>query len=181
MTVDAGELRERIEVLELQRTEKAYRWQPVRKSWAKAVLSNKRNHFSVHGIGAAGVTFTIRCQNLTLGHAFQHNGQHCFITGIFPEGRQHLRVEAALVVISQCEDKYTDTTFPGIVTEEYHRHDQLEPQAVNTLRHVLVTPKDILLTPGRLVDVDGVAWPILTAHLLDPWKNEYIIEKVVDL
>lgn len=179
--IDAGALNERIEVLELQKVGSTYQWQRARRSWAKAVLTMKRNNFSVHGIGAAGITFTIRRQELTLGHAIRWRGQHCFITGILPMGRLHLVVEAALVEITACGDRYTGGSFPGIVTEQYLGHQQLEPMAINTLRHVLVTPKPIALTPGKLVDVAGTPWPIRVAHILDPWKNEYEIERVVDL
>ena len=180
--IDAGRLDERLTVLELREgSESAYTWTEARRTWGAAEPSAKRNVWSVHGIGAAGVTFTIRRQPLALDNAILWNGQHCFLTSILPRGRNHLTVEAALVVVSSCEDRYAGIRFPGIMTEKYLGHDQLEPQALNTLRHVLVTPKRIMLTPGRLVEVDGMSWPIRVAHLLDPWHNEYEIERVVDL
>lgn len=179
---DAGELRERPEVLELQETESGFVWQPKRRTWASAELSVRRNVWSVHGIGAAGVTFIMRRQPLTMDHALRWKDQHCFITSIAPWGRSHIKVEAALVVVTECENKYENVKFPGIITEEYHRHEQLEPQAINILHHVLVTPKRVELKPGRLVEVGDVRpWNILTAHRLDPHKNEYIIERVMDL
>lgn len=179
--VGAGDLDQPLKVLELQSEGREYRWEPTRHTWGSAELSTKTNVYSVHGIGAAGVTFSIRRQPLTLGNALLWRGQHCFITRIAPAGRLHLTVEAALVETRRCEDKYAGTTFPAIMTEKYLGHQQLEPQAINVLRHVLVTPKDIVLTPGRLVEVEGENWPILTAHLLDPWKNEYEIERTIDL
>lgn len=179
--VDAGDLRERPEILKLEKAEDGFAWQTVRKTWASAELSVRKNVWSVHGIGATGVTFLMRRQALNLEHALCWNGQHCFLTSITPYGRNHIKVEAALVEISACENKYEDIKFPAVMTEEYHRHDQLVPQAINTLRHVLVTPKCIVLTPGKKVEVDGITWPILTAHMLDPQKNEYIIERTVDL
>lgn len=171
----------RVEVLELQQDGSTYTWAPARVTWAKIALTNKRNIFSVHGIGVAGVSFIIRRQPLTLNSAIRWQGQHCFITGILPADYGHLTVEAALVELSQCEDRYTDTRFPAVMTEKYLGHQQLEPLAINTLRHVLVTPKYIQLTPGKLVEVDGVSWPIQVAHLLDPHKNEYELERTVDL
>ena len=179
--VDAGSLDQRLAVLKLTQEGKAYSWKTTRATWAKAVLATKTNVYSVHGIGAAGVTFTMRRQPLDLGNALLWRGQHCMITAIRPLGRLHLTVEAALVVVSACEDKYTGITFPAIMTEKYLGHQQLEPQAVNTLRHVLVTPKAIELPPGQLVEVAGTPWPIQVAHLLDPWKNEYELERTVDL
>lgn len=179
---DAGELRERPVVLHLQGADGSYEWQPVRKTWASAELSVRKNVWSVHGIGATGVTFIMRRQPLTLDNALRWKGQHCFITSITPWGRNHIKVEAALVVVTECENRHEGVKFPGIITEEYHRHEQLVPQAINILHHVLVTPKCIELTPGKLVEVgDTGPWNILTAHLLDPHKNEYIIERAKDL
>lgn len=178
--VDAGELRERPEVLRLTAVEGGYEWQPLRRTWARAELQAKRV-WSAHSIGATGVTFLMRKQRLTLFDALRWDKRHCVITAIKPYGRNHIQVEAALVDVTPCEDKYTNTRFPAIVAEQYHRHDQQEPQAVNAIRHVLVTPKCIELKPGKLVEVGGVSWPILTAHTLDSYKNEYVIERVVDL
>lgn len=178
---DAGELRERPEILHLVKGDEGYFWEALRKTWASAEYSVRRNNFSNHGIGATGVTFLMRRQDLSPEHALRWKGNHCFITSIVPHGRNHIKVETALVKIVACENKYENLKFPAVMTEEYHRHDQLEPQAINTLRHVLVTPKCIVLKPGKLVDVEGADWPILTAYLLDPNKNEYVIERTVDL
>lgn len=180
-TVGAGEMRDRPDVLELVQTESGWEWQKLRRTWATAEISTRKNIWSVHGIGATGVIFLMRRQALELEHALQWQGHHCFITAITPHGRGHIQVEAAIVEIKQCENKYEGLSFPAIMTEEYHRHEQLEPYAINTIRHVLVTPKCIKLQPGKLVRVDGDDWPILTAHTLDPYKNEYIIERTVDL
>lgn len=181
MHIDAGKLNEHPSVLHLKQVDGGYAWQKVRATWAKAELSTRKNVWSVHGIGATGVTFILRRQPLGLQDALLWRGRHCFIASIQPYGRNHIQVEAALVVVAQCENKYEGVRFPAIMTEEFRRHEQLEPQAINTIRHVLVTPKCITLKPGKLVEVDGEEWPILTAHLLDPEKNEYIIERVVDL
>lgn len=180
--VDAGELRERVAVLELKKAgETGWQWGPLRPSWAAAELSARKNIWSVHGIGATGVTFTMRRQSLSTENALLWRGRHCLITSVLPLGVNHLTVETALVVVSACEDKYTGTTFPGVVTERYLGYEQREPHAVNSLRYLLVTPKQVNLIPGRLVRVDGVDWPILLAHTLDPRHNEYEIERVVDL
>lgn len=184
--VEVGRLNERVDVLELQNvsesdTPAAWAWAPVRRTWAETELMSRPNVYSVHGIGAAGVSFTLRRQLLTLDGALRWRGQHCLITAIRPLGRLYLTVEAALVVLSQCRDPKTGETFPAVITEKYVRHEQLEPMAVNTYQRVLVTPKAVRLTPGPLVEVDGVKWPITTAYELDPHKNEYAIERTVDL
>lgn len=179
--IDAGALNERIEVLKLMKVGETYTWEVERRSWAKAELTARRNNFSAHGIGATGVKLTIRRQGLTLGNAIRLNGQHCFLTSIQPLGRNHLTVEAALVEVSLCEDKYTGTVFPAIPTEKYLRHEQEVPMAVNTMEYVLVTPKAIELLTGETVTVDGVKCPIHVAHTLDPNKNEFEIGRKVDI
>lgn len=171
----------RVEVLELGKEDNAYTWDPVRVTWAKTALTNRRNNYSVHGIGATGVTFILRRQPLTLNSAIRWRGQHCFITSILPMDYGHLTVEAALVVLSQCLNPRTGETFPAVMTERYVRHEQLEPMAVNTHQRVLVTPKAVQLAPGRLVVVDGAEWPIITPYELDPNKNEYELERRWDL
>lgn len=183
--VEVGRLSDRVEVLSLLKTagedSTAYTWETVRRTWARAELMAKANIYSVHGLGAAGVSFTLRRQPLDLDNALYWRGQHCLITAIRPQGRLYLTVEAALVVLSRCRDPKTGTEFPAVMTEKYVGHQQLEPMAVNRHQRVLVTPKAVWLAPGPLVEVDGVPWPVMTAYELDPHKNEYAIERTVDL
>lgn len=159
----------------------SWEWQAVRRTWGRVTLTERKNVYSVHGIGSPGVEIILRRQLIDLDSALQWRGQHCLITAIRPLGRLYLRVEAALVELSQCRDPRSGTAFPAVMTEEYVRHDQLEPMAINTHRRVLVTPKAVRLTPGPLVEVDGTPWPILTPYELDPHKNEYVIGRTVDL
>ena len=181
----AGRLRDRVEVLELKsasadapdqseagpaesrgegvssagvKMPQAWDWETVRRTWAQAGLMTRPNVYSVHGIGAAGVSFILRRQPLTPDSALRWRGQHCLITAIRPLGRLYLAV-----------------------TERYAGHRQEEPMALNTHRRVLVAPKAVRLAPGPLVEVDGVEWPILTHYELDPHKNEYTLERTVDL
>lgn len=183
--VEVGRLGERVEVLELLKTttrdSTAYTWEPVRRTWARAELMTRTNVYSVHGLGAAGVSFTLRRQILDLDSALRWRGRHCLITSIWPLGRLYLTVEAALVVLSQCRNPRTGDSFPAVMTERYVGHQQLEPMAVNTHQRVLVTPKAVKLAAGPLVEVDGTPWPIITPYELDPHKNEYALERTIDL
>ena len=179
--VDAGKLSERIELLRLVKGENEYRWELLRRSWASVELQQRRNNFSTHGIGAAGAELVLRRQELTLLDAIRWRGQHLFLTGIAPRGRNHLTVAAALVEVRACRDPESGLAFPGVVTEKYLGHRQEEPMAVNPMRHILITHPAIDLKPGRLVEVDGESWPITMSHRLDPWKAEYEIERVIEL
>ena len=179
--VDAGKLSERIELLRLVKGENEYRWELLRRSWASVELQQRRNNFSAHGIGAAGAELVLRRQELTLLDAIRWRGQHLFLTGIAPRGRNNLTVAAALVEVRACRDPESGLAFPGVVTEKYLGHQQEEPMAVNPMRHILITHPAIDLKPGRLVEVDGESWPITMSHRLDPWKAEYEIERVIEL
>ena len=183
--VEVGRLSDRVDVLELLKTTDesgaTYTWETVRHTWAKAEVMTKANVYSVHGLGVAGVTFTLRRQPIDLNSALWWRGQHCLITAIRPKGRLYLTVEAALVVLSQCRNPRTGEVCPAVMTERYVGHQQLEPMAVNTHQRVLITPKAVKLVPGPLVEVDGVEWPIITPYELDPHKNEYTLERTVDL
>lgn len=180
--VDAGKLDERVKVLELaEASPGVWAWRQARTTWASVEQTTRHNVWSVHGIGATGVTMTMRRQALRLGNALEWRGRHCFLTAIQPLGRNHMEVSAALVTVSQCEDRMAGIRFPASMTEKYLGHEQREPYAANVLRHVLVTPKTIALTPGQLVEVDGTPWPVTLAHTLDLWHNEYELEREVDL
>lgn len=179
---DAGALLERIKVLRLERSGNAWSWRTLRESWASAEWAGRRNNFSVHGVGAPGAKFLIRRQDITLADAIEWRGQSIFLSNIQEHGRLHLDVEGAWVDFVGCEYLYGDgLTFPAVMTEKYLWHREGEPMDLNTLWHVLVTPKDVVLKPGRQVRVAGVDWPILVAHTLDKWHNEYEIERTVDL
>lgn len=186
MRKEAGQLRDPVSVMSFSETEGGgFEWARLRKVWAETVPDAKPNLFSSVGVGARGVTFTIReAPWLTLHHAFRLHSSHYFLTSIVPlqDSPGYWTVKAALVELTPCEDKHTGLgAFPAVLTEKYVRFDEPVPHASNTLTLVLVTPKAILLKPGKLVEVQGVPCPIRTAHLLDPYKNEYEIERKVDL
>ena len=158
-----------------------WEWQTVRRTWGSVKLAERRNVYSVHGIGSPGVEIVLRRQPIDLDSAIRWRGQHCLITAIRPLGRLYLTVQAALVELSACEDPRDGTRFPAVITERYLGHEQQEPMAVNIHRRVLVTPKAVKLSPGPLVLVEGVEWPIVTPYELDPHKNEYEIQRRVEL
>lgn len=179
----AGRLDRKAQVMGFQETSPGtWEWVPVRDIWISLDLrSDRTTIFSKLGVGARSAAMVAWKQDITLHHAIRQGDMHLFLTSITERNRNQMDIQGALVEITQCEDKYTDTTFPAIVTEQYHHHVQLDPQATNIIRHVLVTPKPIQLILGRLVEVGGETWNILTSQTLDPYKNEYVIERMIDL
>lgn len=195
-SVDAGKLRDVLQVLELKESpEGTWTWQKVRKARGAVELSTGRNLFSSVGIGARGAEIILRRQPLTLHNALLWGEQHLFLSAILPEGRLHLRVQAALVEPVECLATRTEDTvgeagrpttaetmrviFPGVLAEKYARYEREETHAENATSYVLVVPKEIQLKAGDLVTVqEGPAqgvYNVQICHVLDPYKNEYEI------
>ena len=97
-SIDAGKLRERLEVMELKEGPNGvWTWESVRKARGQVELNTvKKNLFSSVGIGARGAELVLRRQPLTLHQAILWGERHLFLTAVLPEGRLHLRVQAAL-------------------------------------------------------------------------------------
>ena len=164
--IDAGQLQERVEVLHLQETApRRYSWAVERRTWAAVDLTGRRQAFSTYGVGAAGVKLTIRRQDISLAHALRWRGQHCHIVTISSQGRGYLTVEAALVEVSACADRHRDVEFPAILAERYLRFNELAPQDINVLRHVmniiqLEQPEGVIATLGGQTAIN-LAQPLM--------------------
>lgn len=175
--INAGELKDRIELLELDETDVGFGWRVKKILWANAEVTEKTNRFSTLGIGLQGVVFTIRRREITLHNAIRWNGHHCFLTAISKPGAGHLKVTAAMTTLSFCKGNVNKPkpgpSFPAVLTEKYLSHAQEAPMATNTVTYVLVTPKDIVLEPGPLIQVDGETYKVAVAHTLEEYKNEY--------
>lgn len=178
--VDAGELRERLEVLALRETSPGvWSWEPVRRTWGKVTVDGKSNLFSSVGIGARNAALVARKQELSLRYGMRWRGQHLFLTQITELDRTHLSLSAALVALADCE--MDGISFPGVLTEKYNKWSQPEPYSVSQITYVLVTPPEIRLQRGGLVAVNGRNYEVQAAHTLDPNKIEYEIFRTEDL
>ena len=194
--IDAGRLNKAVHVLELRETAPgAWEWGPIRRTWTMLTLQTKKNLFSSVGIGARGAELILRRQPLTLHNALLWGEQHLFLSAILPEGRLHLRVQAApaepvTCLATRTEDTVGEAgrpttaetmrmTFPGVLTEKYARYEREETHAENETSYVLVVPKAIQLKASDLVTVqEGPAkavYYVTICHVLDPYKNEYEI------
>ena len=195
-SIDAGKLRDHLQVLELKEDPAGtWAWRSAWKTWGQVEEATGRNLFSLVGIGARGAEILLRRRPLTLHNALLWEGRHLFLTAILPAGRLHLRIQAALVTPVVCtatrrEDSigaagrpvHAETmrvTFPGVLTEKYVRYEREEDHAEGESSYVLVAPKAIQLRAGDLVTVqEGPAkgvYHVTTCHVLDEYKNEYEI------
>lgn len=196
----AGKLDKPAQVLECQETSAGvWEWVPVRRIWAHMDLQQKTNIFSSIGVGARDASIVIWQQELTLHNAIRQGGTHFFLTSITERNRNQLDVKAALcspVMMTAKPQARTGRdelnrpivaqqppfTFPGILTEKYYQNALDEIYQAETLQRVLVTPKAIVLRPGDLVQ-PGIeaAYTVRQALDLDPYKNEYVIERRKDI
>ena len=181
-------LNQRVEVLTLRQDETgSYDWKTSGTRYASVELDTRNNLFSSVGIGARGATVTIRPdRTLTLHHALRWQGRHLFLTSIIPAAsRDRLEVKTALCNPVECmanaQNKGEEgPRFPGVLTEKYVGHTQIDPHAVVTTDYVLVTPKKITLAPGSWVICAGEYYRVLVPHELDEYKNEYEIRRKED-
>ena len=185
MSTTGSNLNQALQVLELRRDGDTYTWEKARRTWAAAEQDARKNLFSSVGIGAHGVTFTIRkSRTLTLHNAFRWRGRFCFLTSIVDGDPGFQVVQAALCEPVDCQkDADKDPAgcrFPGILAEKYAGHEQLDPHAEVTGDFVLVTPKVATLAPDSWVTVGGRYFLVRVPHELDPFKNEYEIRRKED-
>lgn len=200
--IDAGDLSERLELLELKETQPdTWEWVSRGRLWAQVEVDGGKNLFSSVGIGTRNTKLVLRAHPLSLCQALRWRGQHLFLTGITKLDRMHLNVQAALVNVVTCLATRTEDTvgaagrpvaaetmrisFPGILTEKYARYEREETHAENDTSYVLVVPKEISLQAGDLVTVqDGPAkavYAVTICHVLDQFKNEYEIARRGDV
>lgn len=194
--IDVGALRERVEVLECRESAPGvWTWETVRKAWAGVTRTEQSNLFSKVGVGARDAALVVRRQGLTLHNALRWKGLHLFLTSIIERGRNFLELHAAVVETATLTAKPQDKlgrddsgqpaavpqsafTFPGVLTERYTKNAPEEAFWTLEQQRVLVTPKAILLHPGDLVRQGGeTAYTVRQALDLDPYKNEYILER----
>lgn len=181
MKIEAGDLRHRMEVLELVSAGNVHQWAVKGTIWAKVTADERKNYFSNLGLGARDVTILMRDHGLDLTHALRFQGKHLFLTSLTHPERGWVEGKAAEVELSECVSNL-DTgeeqiTFPAVLTEKYAGFTQREPQTENTGRYVLVTPKPVTLEEGSLVAVDHLTYVVRICHVLDPDKNEYELER----
>ena len=110
-------LTEKIEILTLVLDDEtgALSWVSERKRWAAVKLDSQRNLFSAVGVGARGVTVTIRPdRRLTLRDAIRWNGEFLHLTAIsMGAERDRQEIRAAICHPEMLTAKPQDRTTPS--------------------------------------------------------------------
>ena len=161
---------------------------------------NQKNNatiFSKIGLSAKTVIFTVHRTEISYFHSIQFGEIWHYITDILPEG-VHMQIITAEVQRIECkvlrqgeeildehnrpqETEEDFLTFPAVLTEKYLKYAQDEVHGENDLTFVLVTPKEIQLIPGDLVEISGDFYNVRICHTLDEYKNEYEIQREKDV
>lgn len=196
----AGRLDKAAQVLELQKTsENTWEWVAVREIRLSAEFTHKINIFSKVGTGARDAELVTWRRDITLHNAIRLDGLHLFLTGITDRNRNQMNIRAAICEPTKMTakphartglnemnrpvvEKQAEFTFTGILTEVYHRNESDEVFRSETLQRALVTGKPIVLRVGDLVQVGGEKPYVVRQVMdLDPYKNEYIVERKEDV
>ena len=184
---DIGSYRLRAEVLQVVSDGTNYEWACCGKAWCRLDNAGVHKIFSHVGIGADGWTVTMRdIPALTKHNALRIGPVHYFIADLDRPERGYLTatvVSVPLVTVTAnaempAEERFT---FPACLTELYVKHEQRDPMSINVIDYVLVTPKEVRLQAGSLVEMSEVRYEVLAAHTLDEAKNEYEVRRTEDL
>ncbi|MCI1958597.1 MAG: hypothetical protein LKJ25_03115 [Clostridia bacterium] len=160
--------------------------------WCDVTIDGKSNLFSRVGVGARNAVIIVRSGNdIKMTDAISWHGKHLFITSIVSD-IFYTTINAAIVTLTACEvikkttsydaqmrPVITDDSaihFPAVMTEKYEGFKRNEPYSTNTNGYIIVTPKNISLVTGDIVNIDSKSYTVINRYVLDEHKNEYEIE-----
>lgn len=192
-------LTEKIEILTLVLDDETgnLAWAPSGACWASVKVDTYRNLFSAIGVGTRGATVIIRPHlRLTLHQAIRWRGEFLHLTSILlnrEQDRQEIKAAICQNVTLTAKPQartgrdalnrptkveQASFTFPGILTEKYFRNEADDFYRAEVQQRVLVTPKEIQMRAGDLIQ-NGKEAPYTVRQVLDldPYKNEYVIER----
>ena len=198
--LDAGKLDRPAVLLALYPAgEGGWEWREERQLWVQAEFRQGVNIFAKYGLGARDTRLVLRRQAISLHNAIRLAGEHILLTAVTERNRNLLEVRGAVCQVSRLEAvlcglagrdglnrpvlaRKPPFPFPGVLTELYYRNLPEELYRTEIQGRVLVTPKSDHLAAGYLVREGGEpAWVVRKVLDLDPYKNEYIIEKQEDV
>lgn len=196
--MDPGKLRKRGSILKLVSDGDSLAWTAWKQVYLTVKETGKKNLFSRVGIGTDGAEIILREQPLTLNDAILWENQHYFLTDIVKEGihpvylkLQSARITPKTVTVKRNEvkkgknntplrEEKTVGSFPGCVTEKYLGSSAEESHIEREIRFVVVAPKAALYQAGDIFEIEGNRYRVMVVHLLEPYKNEYEIQRTED-
>lgn len=182
--IDPGDMREMVLLLMPVHHEEGNRYtmEPYADTWASVEAKNGKNLFSSVGLGADTYEFKIRNYfPVKIGHGLQWGDERFYITRLEDKTRAYLRITAARVWPAEARLLEVDGWEScGYLTEKYMGHNPTQAPDYVTETFVLILPKPVTCRIGDLVEVRDGVYRVIARHELDPHKNEYEIQRVVD-
>lgn len=187
-------LDKRVEILRLIKETgppPAWRWSGAKRSWAAPAVQQRKNLIAKTGNGAKTVVFTLSKQPFGMDRAILYQGTYHLPTDVDQSSPAVTVVTTAQVPVCTCralrsagrrdnlgrptDEQAEVARFPAAVVEKWTGYAQETPQQVNDTTLVLLTPKEVLLRPKDVVEIEGMDRPcvIRICHLLDEYRNEY--------
>lgn len=189
--MNAGEMKDKITILEITHTGSAYAFTQTVQTWAKVQRLKTDNLFSSAGIGAKTIKFITRKRDISLANAILWQEKHCFLTDIVKLDENYDEITAVLIEPVTCVERKMDytaldalnrpvkaetsVTFPGFLIRKNFESTQENPMTVLKFTYILITPKAVALEIGELITIGGQNYTVEIAYTLDEYKNEYEI------
>lgn len=193
--MNAGELREKVNILEYSLVDGAFKYIKSNGLYAKTETRFKRRNYSKFGMGADEITnITMRyIKDFNKSKAIEFNGSHYLISSAEDIENRHRYLE--VVAIKQklllCEalrntlkkDEMNRPKqvlesvyrFQGYLLEKYSGYNDEKISYSTTKTLILMTPKVIELKSGDIVEINSIRYNVELTHLLDDYFNEYEI------
>ena len=189
---NASELRERLDVLTLMKTDaRCWSWVPFHETFGKVERKARRNVFSGTAVAAETYDITLRRQGLTKSNALLWCGTPLFVSAV-EHDRHWTRISAVAIKSTRVERSVENygknelnnpirlppakLIFPGWLAEKYVRAERDSPAVEITRTYVLIVPKALEVIPvGDTTKVDGEDYVVEVQHLLGSDNNEYEI------
>lgn len=170
-------------------------WKNLFSEWAHIEETGGRCIFSRFGT-AGDKTIKIYLPNVwtvSPDMQFQINGQRYMIGNVINNNLDYLEITLAEVTPVLCKaerkerpvyDEYgrpddrraTIYEFEGVLLEKYAGYQSISnAYAAEESRMILITPKQITLYPGDLIEADKRRFYVQICHISERYKNEYEI------
>ena len=191
--VNAGALRERVEVRELvQTSENTFAWTTLRRVWAQVVMDRRSAIYSRLAAAAPAALLTLRAQDITPSMSLLWQGRHLAVCGVRSTSPGWMEIRAALLEPVTCLLRSERTEHvrdhlnrpapgvsrtiqcPAVLLEKYAGYRREGAYAMTETSGILILPKAAgEQRVGDTVLPGGHTYEIQAAHLAGVWNNEY--------
>lgn len=178
--MDAGKMREHIEIYTPKETGGGVVREKVYEVWAQMEKQKGRSVFASFGLAAELWKCTLRRRGTRVEESIDWNGGSYYITAVRRQNSAEWEeLDLARVAFSQCE--CGGAMFYGVLTEKYAANRAEDAYNSDQRTRILVTPKQTEIEEGSTILVDGEGYYVALAHDFDPTRNEYELMRQRDV